>query len=100
MQRPAAWRRLAASLSAWQPALMAPQRRVMLLLLPLLRWSASVAMFSSSSIAAGTGGAGTAGEATTTITIPYTILPGGGKLPMLVMGDGVGWGRGTCVRSP
>jgi hypothetical protein len=28
-------------------------------------------------------------------SIPYNTLPGGGKLPLLVMGDGVGWGRGT-----
>ena len=27
--------------------------------------------------------------------IPYQTLPSGGKLPLLVMGDGVGWGRGT-----
>eukprot|EP01047_Picozoa_sp_COSAG01_P062107 COSAG01_NODE_7850_length_3026_cov_3.738982_2_plen_71_part_00 len=64
--------------------------RVVLPLVPLLllRWSALVAMCPTSSIAAGMG-------PTTTINIPYTTLPGGGKLPMLVMGDGVGWGRGT-----
>jgi diketogulonate reductase-like aldo/keto reductase len=27
--------------------------------------------------------------------IPYQTLPGGGKLPLLIMGDGVNWGRGT-----
>lgn len=34
------------------------------------------------------------------IVIPYTTLPGGGKLPLLVMGDGVGWGRGTNCKTP
>ena len=29
------------------------------------------------------------------VSIPYTTLKSGGKLPLLVMGDGVGWGRGT-----
>eukprot|EP01052_Picozoa_sp_SAG31_P068298 SAG31_NODE_27105_length_431_cov_0.942771_1_plen_97_part_10 len=28
-------------------------------------------------------------------SIPFHVLPGGGKLPLLVMGDGVNWGRGT-----
>jgi hypothetical protein len=66
-------------------------RVVLLPLVPLLRWSALVAtcMCPTSSIAAAGRGP------TTTINIPYTTLPGGGKLPMLVMGDGVGWGRGT-----
>ncbi len=47
------------------------------------------AVFRASAAASGTSG------------IPFNTLPGGGKLPLLVMGDGVGWGRGTnceCVR--
>ena len=30
-----------------------------------------------------------------TAAIPFNTLPGGGRLPLLVMGDGVNWGRGT-----
>ena len=34
------------------------------------------------------------------VSIPYTTLKSGGKLPLLVMGDGVGWGRGTNCKAP
>ena len=40
-------------------------------------------------------GAPAAPPAAAMAAIPYQTLPSGGKLPLLVMGDGVGWGRGT-----
>ena len=61
--------------------------------------AAAVLAIAAAAVPAATASAG-AGGRDSDIVIPYTTLPGGGKLPLLVMGDGVGWGRGTNCKTP